>query len=112
MKKFLALYMAPTASLDEMMANSTPEDQKKGMEEWMQWMQSHEADIVDHGAPAGKNKRVMGSDVQDVRNEVCGYTIVQAESHEKAAEMFANMPHMGIKGGYVEVVELMDMPGM
>ncbi len=104
--------MAPTASLDEMMKNSTPDMMKKGMDEWMGWMNSHTSSIVDGGAPAGKNKRVMGSDVMDVRNEVCGYTIVQAESHDAAAAIFKNMPHMNIKGGYIEVVELLPVPGM
>ncbi len=104
--------MAPTASLDEMMKNSTPESMKKGMDGWMKWMQSHQASIVDGGAPAGKNKRVVGSEVKDVRNEVCGYTIIQAESHDAAAAIFKNMPHMGIKGGYIEVVELLPVPGM
>ena len=112
MKKFLALYMAPIASLDEMMKNSTPDGMKKGMDEWMGWMKSHEASIVDGGAPTGKNKRVMGDQVSDVRNEVCGYTIVQAESHDAAAEIFKNMPHMGMTGGYVEVLEIMPTPGM
>jgi hypothetical protein len=111
MKKFLALYMAPTATVDEMMKNSTPESRKKGMDEWMNWMKSHQASIVNGGAPAGKNKRVMGNEVKDVRNEVCGYTIVQAESHDTAAAIFKDMPHMN-KGGYVEVVELLPVPGM
>lgn len=104
--------MAPTASLDEMRKNSTSEGMKKSMDSWMQWMNMHKAAIVDGGAPAGKNKRVSGSEVTDIRNEVCGYTIVQAESHDAAALIFKDMPHMGIKGGYVEVVELLSVPGM
>ena len=37
MKKFLVLYMANAAEFEKMMKNSTPEQQKKGMEAWMKW---------------------------------------------------------------------------
>jgi hypothetical protein len=110
MKKYIALYMAPTVSLDKMMKESTPEMRKEGMAGWMKWMQLHQASIVDGGAPAGKNKRVKGNEVSDERNEVCGYTIVQAKSHDAAAAIFKDMPHMMIEGGYVEVVELLPIP--
>ena len=35
MKKFLVLYMAKAADFKRMMKNSTPEQQKKGMDAWM-----------------------------------------------------------------------------
>jgi len=43
MKKFLALYMAHTGAMAEMMKNSTPEQRKKGSEAWMKWMDDHRA---------------------------------------------------------------------
>ena len=58
MKKFLVLYMANSAEFEKMMKNSTPEQQKKGMEAWMKWMGDHKASLVDGGAPLGKTKRV------------------------------------------------------
>jgi hypothetical protein len=35
MKKFMVLYMASGADFERMMKNSTPEQQKKGMDAWM-----------------------------------------------------------------------------
>lgn len=110
MKKFLALYMAPTASLDEMMKNSKPEDMQKSMADWNAWAKRHDKDIVELGAPAGKNKRVTSDGVSNVRNEVCGYSVVQAATHEEAAALFKDNPHFSIPGGYIEVVECLDMP--
>jgi hypothetical protein len=56
MKKFMVLYMATAADFEKAMKDSTPEQQKKGMEAWMQWMNGYKDAIVDHGAPLGKNK--------------------------------------------------------
>ena len=109
MKKFIALYMVPIASIDEMMANTTPEQRKASMDGWMQWAQMHKSDLVELGTPVGKNKRVTTSGVSDVRNDVAGYSIVQAESHEDAAKVFADNPHLQMKGAYVEIMECMSM---
>ena len=112
MKKFVAFYMMPIASIDEMMKNNTPEQQKAGMDNWMAWMKSHEASFVDRGAPLGKNKRVTKDGASDVRNEITGYSVVQAESHDEAVALFADSPHLQMPGAYVDVLELMQMPGM
>jgi hypothetical protein len=36
MKKFMVLYMATAADFEKAMKDSNPEQQKKGMEAWMQ----------------------------------------------------------------------------
>ena len=41
-----------------MMKTSTPEQQKKGMDTWMKWMNANKTSIVRVGAPLGKTKRV------------------------------------------------------
>ena len=58
MKKFVVLYMASRSDFEKMMANSSPEQQKKGMDAWMKWMGANKSSIVDGGAPLGKTKRV------------------------------------------------------
>jgi hypothetical protein len=112
MKKFLALYMIPLPALDEMMKNSTPEQMKEVNESWKTWMEKHQANFVDMGLPLGKNKRVMSDGVKDMRNEMTGYSIVQAETHDEAAQIFLDNPQMRLPGSYVEVVECLAMPGM
>ncbi len=109
MKKFVALYMVTPAAMDEMMKNSTPEERKKGMDEWMAWAEGHKEDLVELGTPVGKNKRVTKEGVSDERNEVGGYSIAQAESHEAAAKIFDDCPHFKMPGAYIEVMECMDM---
>jgi hypothetical protein len=50
--------MGKGADFENMMKNSTPEQQKKGMEAWMKWMGDHKSSMVDGGAPLGKTKKV------------------------------------------------------
>jgi hypothetical protein len=113
MKKFLVLYMANGAAFETMMKNSTPEQQKKGMEAWMKWMGDHKASIVDGGAPLGKTKRVDSKGASDTKNDVGGYSVVQADSADAAAKMFGkDHPHLQMPGAWVEVIEIMHIPGM
>ena len=113
MKKFMVLYMANGADFERMMKESTPEQQKKGMEAWMKWMGAHKASIVDGGAPLGKTKRVDANGAKDAKNGIGGYSVVQADSHDAAAKMFSkDHPHLQMPGAWVEIVEIMPMPGM
>src|SRR5277367_4806089 len=112
-KKFMIFYMADPAAFETAMRNSTPEMQKKGMEAWMNWMGAHKASIVDGGAPLGKTKRVDAKGAKDAKNGIGGYSVVQADSHEAAAKMFSkDHPHLQMPGAWVEIVEIMPMPGM
>ncbi len=113
MKKFMVLYMAEGAEFEKMMKNSTPETRKKGMDAWMHWMNAHKASIVEGGAPLGKTKRVDAKGAKDAKNGVGGYSVVQADSHDAAAKIFGkDHPHLQMPGAWVEIVEIMPMPGM
>jgi hypothetical protein len=59
MKKFMVLYMASAADFEKMMKNSTPEQQKKGMEAWMRWMNANKTLIVEGGAPLALQLRFL-----------------------------------------------------
>ena len=111
MKKFMVLYMAPVEEFEQAMADTTPEQQKELMDNWMAWMNANQASIVDGGAPLGKTKRVDGDGASDTKNEIGGYTIVQADSNDEAAEMFGeDHPHFAMPGAWIEIVEIMPMP--
>ena len=113
MKKFLVLYMANAAAMADMMKNSTPEQQKKGMDMWRKWMTDNKTALVDGGAPVGKTKRVDAKGASDMKNEIGGYSIVQAESADAATKIFSkDMPHLQMPGAWIEVSEIMQMPGM
>lgn len=111
MKKFLVLYQAPLDSFDQMM-KATPEQQKAGMDAWMSWGKSAASHIVDMGAPLGKGLRVTKDGANPHRNELGGYSILQAESKEALAEALKGHPHFMTPDGYIEVVEIMPIPGM
>ena len=92
MKKFVAIYLGSAEGLAEWKATDDEkrkEREKAGMEGWMKWAKDNEASIVDLGSPLGKTKRIDAKGISDTKNEITAYTIVQAESHEAAAELFA-----------------------
>ena len=109
MKKYFVLYMIPIASLEKMMAETTPEQRKAGMDEWGKWMKKHASEIVDMGAPLGKTKRVSAAGVADVKNEVAGYSIVEAQSHDEAAALFKDNPHFQMQGAYIDILDILPM---
>lgn len=84
----------------------------KGIEAWGQWVARHQASIVDNGAPLGKTKRVSQGGVQDARNNIAAYTVVEAPDHDAAARMFEGHPHFTIfPGDGVDIMPLLAIPG-
>ena len=116
MKKFVAIYLGSAEGLAEWKTTDDEERkerEKAGMEGWMKWAKDNEASILDLGSPLGKTKRIDAKGISDTKNEITAYTIVQAESHEAAAELFANHPHFMIfPGQSVEVMECLPLPKM
>ena len=118
MKTFLAIYIGTASTRQKSGWDSLDEDERRareqsGMNAWMEWGVTHEQAIVDQGGPVGKTKRVSPQGIADVTNQMVGYVIVQAESHEAAAKMFENHPHFSIfPGESVEIMERLPIPGM
>ncbi|HEX6764179.1 MAG TPA: hypothetical protein VF103_01850 [Polyangiaceae bacterium] len=111
MKKFLVLYKAPTASFEQMM-KATPEQQKAGMDAWMAWSKKAASSIVDMGAPLGKSLRVTPGGASTTVNDLGGYSILQAESKEALGDTLKGHPHFMTPDGFIEITELMPIPGM
>jgi hypothetical protein len=111
MKKFLVLYKAPASGFEQMQ-KATPEQQKAGMDAWMTWSKKASGAIVDMGAPLGKSLRVNKGDAAPSTNDLGGYSILQAESKEALAESLKGHPHFMMPDGFIEVIEIMPMPGM
>lgn len=111
MKKYLAVFVAPIEAYDKMKvanATKTPEQRKADMDKWMAWMEKHKADFADPGGGVGAAKRVTKEGITDVRNEIGGYMIVQAESLEAAAKVFVDSPE-DMPEARIEVMEIMSM---
>jgi hypothetical protein len=82
-----------------------------GIKAWAEWGAVHSSAIVDQGSPLGKTKRAAAQGITDTKNNMAAYAIVQAESHEAAAKMFANHPHFAVlPGDSVEIMECLPMP--
>ena len=111
MKKFLVLYKAPNTSFEQMM-KAPPEQQKAGMDAWMAWGRKAAASIVDMGAPLGKSLRVTPGGASPTKNDIGGFTIMQGESKEAIAETLKGHPHFTTPDGFIEITELMVLPGM
>ena len=115
MKKFFALFSIPASVVDEWKKSTPPEKMKAASEEmmgaWKKWMADHENNLVDKGGPLGKTKRVTADGATDVRNDLNWYLILEAESHEAAARMFADNPQLKIPMSSVEVMEIPERPG-
>jgi len=114
MNNFLAIYLGSASALDnwkKMEEDKRRKQEKAGMEAWGKWATANEKVIVDLGSPLGKTKRISARGISDTRNQIAGYTIVQAESHDAAAKLFENHPHFKMfPGDAVEVMECLPMP--
>lgn len=109
MKKFLALYRMDMAAMQKMMAESSPEDRQKGMDEWGAWMKAHTADFADMGGPVGKNMQVTKDGASEMSNDLGGYSVIQAESKEAAIQLLADNPHFSMPGATVDLMEVTSM---
>ena len=116
MKRFLAIYLGSASAFAQWKAtdeHKRKDREKAGMDGWMTWVRENEASIVELGSPLGKTKRMNAKGISDTQNEMTAYTIVQAESHEAAAKLFANHPHFMIfPGDSVEIMECLTIPRM
>ena len=112
MKKFLVLYKASQADFERAM-KSTPEQGQAGMEAWKAWSNKAAAAIVDMGAPLGKPLLVTSKGMSPARNDLGGYSILKGESKEQLGELLKGHPHflMG-ESASIEVIDLVDLPGM
>ena len=79
----------------------------------MKWMDANKTAIVDGGAPLGKTKRVDSNGASNTKNEIGGYTIVQTESPDAATKIFGkDHPHLQMPRAWIEIIEIMPIPGM
>jgi hypothetical protein len=110
MAKFLAVFTGepsagPPPDMDEAAI-------ARGMAAWGQWMTTHAANVVDTGGPLGKTNKVSKGGVQEIRNNLAGYVVIEAASPEAAAGMFKDHPHFSIfPGDGVEVMPVLAIPG-
>jgi hypothetical protein len=109
MNKYLAIFHGPASEEDKNAI--TPEQEQELMAAWKEWAQKNKESILDAGTPLGKTKQVTKSENSDITNDLVTYTIVQAESHDAAAEIFATHPHTTLfPGTSIEVMACLPAP--
>lgn len=88
------------------------EKERAGIAAWKDWMVKHQSVIVNQdGGPLGKTKKVTPSGVEDVSNNLGGFVVVRAASHDEAAKLFLDHPHFTIfPGEAVEVMPVLAIP--
>jgi hypothetical protein len=113
MNKYFVLFCVPGDTMAEWMKTTSEEDRKKQsdqmMQDWGKWMEKLGAKLVDKGMPLGKTKRVTKGNVADVKNELNYYVVLEAESHDAAAQMVMDNPHFMIPTAYIDVMEVPHM---
>ena len=116
MPKFMALYVGSREAFARSGWNDLDEKTRKereiqGMTAWGEWQEKNKVKAADEGSPLGKTKRVDANGVSDISNNVAGYIIIEAESHDAAAKLFLNHPHFSIfPGDAVEIMPCNPMP--
>ena len=100
--KYMYLYVgggAPPASEAE---------GKAMMAKWMEYFGKLGSAVVEGGAPFAPQSKFLG---KGAASHPSGYSIVSADSLDKAVALTAGHPHLA-SGGGIEVLELAKVPGM
>jgi hypothetical protein len=113
MSKYVVLYRSEAAlegvSISEMFANTPPEQMEAGMAMWKAWYEKNGASIADFGAPLDKSTLIGGGGLTPQKSSITGYTVLEAESIDQAAEMLKDHPHFFAPGASVEILECVPM---
>lgn len=104
--KFLVTYQTDHTKFDEWM--KIPEDEREANDPqlqsaWNAWMEQHASSLIETAA-VGRPKRITATNVEDTRNDIMIYSLVEAESLEAATDMFKDHPHLGMLGGWIEIM--------
>ncbi|MFH8252522.1 YciI family protein [Microbacterium sp. B2969] len=106
MTNYLILYRAEGTAADQM-TEMSPEDGAASMQAWMDWQAKAGDAVVDFGSPT---QPVAGAD-ESSKTSVGGYSLMQADSLDDLQALLEDHPHKA-QGGSIEVLELLEIPGM
>lgn len=85
------------------------EDRMKTL--WQEWSVAHAGAVKETGG-AGKTKRATKAGIADAKNDLMLYSLVEAETHDAAAEIFKDHPHLQIPDAWIDITEATQLPGM
>ena len=110
MGKFLVIFNGAAGETDKVAL--TEKQQAEFMHAWATWAQANDRALLDPGAPLNAKKRLTKHGVENFTDTKTGYTIVEANSHDEAVQIFSKHPHLGLfAGNSIEVLECPAPPG-
>jgi len=111
MPRFLAVYTMKAEDLAEFRSRPKAEQDEVdavGLPRWEEWEKRHAASLISRGGMVGKTTRISRTGIAPAVNDICGYVIVEAETAEAAAQLFADHPHIDIfPGDGVDIMPLL-----
>ncbi|MFF5083964.1 hypothetical protein ACFY36_43515 [Actinoplanes sp. NPDC000266] len=107
MARFLALFSGAADETDK--AELTEQRQTEFIDAWASWARANERALVDPGAPLNAKKRVTARGVEDFTDALTAYAIVEANSHDEAAQIFSGHPHLVLFPG--NSIAVLECPG-
>ena len=102
MTTFLVLYRS-TVSAAEQMANA--DSSADSVQAWIDWATGAGDALIDLGSPT---QSVAGTEAESF---ISGYSLMQADSLDALQRLLQDHPHQAW-GGTIEVLELLQIPGM
>lgn len=112
MAKFLILYNS-SQKAEDLMAQATREQMEASMKEWREWAdQANKTVKFDFGMPLQAVGRLTPSGQVDSDSQVGGYSMIEADSRDQVLEVLKNHPQLKRPGSYIEVLEVVAMPGL
>lgn len=89
----------------------TEEEGQKEMAAWGAWMEGLGDKLVEGGNPVGMSKTLTESGLEDGggANPLSGYSIVEADSPEAAAELGKGCPILKGGKGTIEIAPVIEM---
>lgn len=113
MKTYFVLFAISWQTIDEWRNQSDQEKMKQQdlemRDRWQKWLDTHKDSFIEMGSPLGKTKKVTKEGATDIRNDYNWYCIVQGESLDSVAAMFADHPQLDIPTSYMEIMEMPQM---
>ena len=112
MAKFMILYSSSTSASDAM-AQSTPEQMQASMAEWMAWQdEASKKATLEWGLPMQAVGRVTADGTRVSDCQVSGYATIECDSKDQAMELLKSHPHLKRADAYIDLLEMISMPGM
>jgi hypothetical protein len=98
---YLAVFYSDKAGPRWQEWNALSDDERRARDEaalaaLAAWEEQHRDSIVYAGGALGPTKRTTLAGIEDAVNQLTVFVVVRAPSHQAAARLFENHPHMSI----------------